>query len=183
MYLPGAGVRPGSYGRPSAWKLSNVFCSTIPALMQNCSILRNPVSMPLDTSAFLDFLAVRAASGGGGARCALRLAAEVPLAVEVEVAARRGLVHIDTVADVRAAAHLSRAPGIDNYYVLAGLSSSGVTRSGGMAGAIARWIVDGDPGLDVSQFSLDRFAPEHNTDAYLRERIRHVPAGHFTLES
>ena len=79
--------------------------------------------------------------------------------------------------------HLSKAPGIDNYYVLAGLSSSGVTRSGGMAAAIARWIVDGDPGLDVSQFSLNRFRPEQNADSFLREKIRHVPAGHFTLES
>jgi len=101
----------------------------------------------------------------------------------LETAGIRSLVNGPESFTPDAEPHLSRAPGVDNYYVLAGLSSSGVTRSGGMAGAIARWIVDGDPGLEVSQFSLDRFSPGHNTDDYLRDRIRHVPAGHFTLES
>ena len=79
--------------------------------------------------------------------------------------------------------HMDEAPGLTSYYVLAGLSSTGVTRSGGMAAALARWILDGDPGIDVSRFSLRRFTPEHNDEAYLRQRVSQVPAGHFMLES
>ena len=79
--------------------------------------------------------------------------------------------------------HMDEAPGLSNYYVLAGLSSTGITRSGGMAGALARWLVDGDPGIDTGHFSLRRFSPEQNREAYLREQVRQVPAGHFQLET
>jgi 4-methylaminobutanoate oxidase (formaldehyde-forming) len=75
--------------------------------------------------------------------------------------------------------HLDQAPGLENYYVLAGLSSAGVTRSAGMGRALARWIVHGDPGMDLSLFSLNRFRPEHNDEAYLRQCIRNAPSGHF----
>jgi len=81
-----------------------------------------------------------------------------------------------------AEAHLDEAPGLKNYFVLAGLSSSGVTRSGGMGGALARWIVEGDPGMDLSHYSLKRFGPEHNEESFLRRRVRDMPSAHFGLE-
>ena len=81
-----------------------------------------------------------------------------------------------------AEAHLDEAPGLKNYFVLAGLSSSGVTRSGGMGGALARWIVEGDPGMDLSRYSLKRFGPEHNEESFLRRRVRDMPSAHFGLE-
>lgn len=80
-------------------------------------------------------------------------------------------------------AHLDEAPDIKNYYVLAGLSSSGITRSGGMGRALARWILEGKPGLDVSSFSLKRFGPEHNQEDYLRRCVRDMPSRHFSLET
>ena len=81
-----------------------------------------------------------------------------------------------------AEAHLDEAPELKNYFVLAGLSSSGVTRSGGMGGALARWIVEGDPGLDLSRYSLKRFGPDHNREDYLRRQVRDMPSAHFGLE-
>ena len=81
-----------------------------------------------------------------------------------------------------AEAHLDEAPGLKNYFVLAGLSSSGVTRSGGMGGALARWIAEGDPGMDLSRYSLKRFGPEHNEESFLRRRVRDMPSAHFGLE-
>ncbi|MDP6399498.1 MAG: FAD-binding oxidoreductase [Arenicellales bacterium] len=81
-----------------------------------------------------------------------------------------------------AEAHLDEAPELKNYFVLAGLSSSGVTRSGGMGGVLARWILEGDPGLDLSRYSLKRFGPEHNREDYLRRRVRDMPSAHFGLE-
>lgn len=77
--------------------------------------------------------------------------------------------------------HMDAAPGLANYFVLAGLCSSGITRSGGMSAALARWILQGDPEIDVSRFSLRRFRPEHNDEAFLRQRISKVPAGHFEI--
>ncbi|MCP5085103.1 MAG: FAD-binding oxidoreductase [Alphaproteobacteria bacterium] len=74
---------------------------------------------------------------------------------------------------------LDVAPNLAGYFVLAGLSSAGVTRSAGMARALARWIADGDPGVDVSAFSLSRFGPEDNDEETLRRKVRDAPSGHF----
>ncbi|TNF90195.1 MAG: FAD-binding oxidoreductase [Gammaproteobacteria bacterium] len=95
----------------------------------------------------------------------------------------RSLVNGPESFTLDAEPHMDRAPGLSNYFVLAGLSSTGVTRSGGMTAAMARWILDGDPAIDVQPFSLRRFASEHNDETYLRKHIRKVPAGHFQLEA
>ena len=78
--------------------------------------------------------------------------------------------------------HLDEAPNLENYFVLAGLSSSGVTRSAGMGNALARLIIEKDPGIDISTFSLSRYKAQDNEELALRQRIRDVPSGHFCLE-
>jgi len=75
---------------------------------------------------------------------------------------------------------LDRALGLDGYYVAAGMSSAGILRSAGMAESLAHWIVDGDPGRDLSAFTLRRFSPEQNDEAWLREHIRHIPSGYLS---
>ncbi|GAA3398218.1 GcvT family protein [Cryptosporangium minutisporangium] len=45
-----------------------------------------------------------------------------------------------------------------------------VTHSAGVARAVARWIVDGDPGIDVHECDLYRFDPVQLTESYVRER-------------
>jgi len=75
---------------------------------------------------------------------------------------------------------LDAAPDIQGYFVLAGLSSAGILRSAGMAQALANWLVDGDPGMPVAEFSLSRFSAAQNDEAWLQERIRHVPSGHLS---
>ncbi len=77
---------------------------------------------------------------------------------------------------------LDVAPELENYFVLAGLSSAGVTRSAGMSRALANWIIDDDPGMDISAFSLGRFPPEANQEANLRKAVRDAPSGHFSIE-
>lgn len=74
---------------------------------------------------------------------------------------------------------LDAAPGLAGYFVLAGLSSAGVTRSAGMGRALASWIADGDPGVDVSAFSLSRFGPGANDEETLSQKVRNAPSGHF----
>ena len=82
-----------------------------------------------------------------------------------------------------AEAHFDQAEKLANYFVLAGLSSSGVTRSGGMGRALAKWIMHGEPELDISSFKLTRFGSECNEETYLRKVVRNMPSGHFSLES
>ncbi len=77
--------------------------------------------------------------------------------------------------------HLDEAPNLKNYFVLAGLSSSGVTCSAGMGRALAGWIVEKDPGVDITAFSLRRYRPEDNDEANLRRCIRNAPSRHFAM--
>ncbi|HCY12791.1 MAG TPA: hypothetical protein DG414_03030 [Gammaproteobacteria bacterium] len=78
---------------------------------------------------------------------------------------------------------LDQATEVQGYFVLTGLNSAGILRSAGLALALAQWLVHGDAGIDLSRFSLNRFRPEQNDEAWLRERVRHAPSGHFATPS
>ena len=45
---------------------------------------------------------------------------------------------------------LGPVPELDNYFVAAGLNSLGILMGGGVGTAIASWIVDGEPPVDVT---------------------------------
>jgi len=79
--------------------------------------------------------------------------------------------------------HFGEAPNLKNYYVLAGLSSAGISRAAGMGRALAHLITEGDPGMDMSAFSLKRFDRASNDEEYLRECVRHAPSQHFNVEA
>jgi glycine cleavage system aminomethyltransferase T len=73
------------------------------------------------------------------------------------------------------------APELDNYYVLAGFDSSGIAFAGGAGAALARWIVDGDPGLDLSAVDIRRFAPMQGNSRWLRQRVQEIVGLHFAM--
>lgn len=54
---------------------------------------------------------------------------------------------------------VGEAPGIRGYFVCAGLNSVGILSSGGWGRIMAHWIATGDPGADVTGFTVDRFQP------------------------
>jgi dimethylglycine oxidase len=45
-----------------------------------------------------------------------------------------------------------------------------ITHAGGVGQAVAEWIADGDPGLDLHECDLNRFPPHALTPAYVRAR-------------
>jgi 4-methylaminobutanoate oxidase (formaldehyde-forming) len=49
-------------------------------------------------------------------------------------------------------------PGVPGFWVAAGLSLNGFGGSGGIGRALAGWMVDGDPGVDVAPYRAWRFA-------------------------
>jgi len=61
------------------------------------------------------------------------------------------------------------APERDNVYVACGFTS-GIAASGGAGKAMAEWIVDGEPGLDLWAFDVRRFGSHHMSAKYLAER-------------
>lgn len=60
-------------------------------------------------------------------------------------------------------------PGIPNFFTACGFTS-GIAASGGAGKAMAQWILDGDPGLDLWPFDIRRFGPVHAGHAFLHDR-------------
>ena len=61
------------------------------------------------------------------------------------------------------------APGLENFYVACAFTS-GIAASGGAGKAMANWILEGDPGLDLWAFDVRRFGPLHASPRYLHDR-------------
>ncbi len=66
---------------------------------------------------------------------------------------------------------LGPAPELAGYWVAAGFNSHGLRSGGGAGRAIADWIVDGDPGQDLWEMDIRRFAPFQGNRRYLRDRV------------
>ena len=62
------------------------------------------------------------------------------------------------------------APEVRNYFVAAGLNSIGILTGGGLGRLVAHWIVDGDPGADVTGMHPARLQPYQATPEYRRTR-------------
>jgi 4-methylaminobutanoate oxidase (formaldehyde-forming) len=65
---------------------------------------------------------------------------------------------------------VGEAPELKGYFVAAGLNSIGILTGGGLGRVVANWIVDGDPGVDVTGFNIDRLHPYQMNPDYRRER-------------
>ena len=62
------------------------------------------------------------------------------------------------------------APEVRNYFVAAGLNSIGILTGGGVGRLVAHWIVDGDPGVDVTGMHPARLHPYQANPEYRRTR-------------
>lgn len=66
---------------------------------------------------------------------------------------------------------------LDNLFHCCGFSA-GIAAAGGAGDAMANWIVDGDPGLDLWPFDVRRFGTPHNVPAVL-ETLSVQAYGHY----
>lgn len=66
---------------------------------------------------------------------------------------------------------------IDNLFHCCGFSA-GIAAAGGAGDAMANWIVDGDPGMDLWPFDVRRFGRPHNVPSVL-ERSAVEAYGHY----
>ena len=76
---------------------------------------------------------------------------------------------------------LGEAPELRNFYVAAGFNSVGIASAGGAGKALADWITDGDPGLDLTVVDIRRFAGFNGNNRWLRDRVGEVLGLHYAL--
>ncbi|MDH3537661.1 MAG: FAD-dependent oxidoreductase [Gammaproteobacteria bacterium] len=74
---------------------------------------------------------------------------------------------------------LGEAPGLPNCFVSAGYNSEGIELNPGAGRALAEWIVEGEPTLDLSQVDIARFHPFQVNKKYLHERTAEILGLHY----
>ena len=65
---------------------------------------------------------------------------------------------------------LGEAPELPGLFVAAGFNSIGIQSAGGAGRAVADWIIDGHPGMDLWDVDIRRFAPFQANRSYLLAR-------------
>jgi glycine/D-amino acid oxidase-like deaminating enzyme len=76
---------------------------------------------------------------------------------------------------------LGPAPRLPNFWSACGFCAHGVSSAGGIGKALAEWIVHGDPGIDLSEMSLSRFAGQTWTVQETRSGARRVYSTYYDL--
>ena len=74
---------------------------------------------------------------------------------------------------------LGEAPGLPNCFVSAGYNSEGIEFGAGAGRALAEWIVEGEPTLDLSDVDIARFHPFQTNKRYLHERTAEILGLHY----
>jgi 4-methylaminobutanoate oxidase (formaldehyde-forming) len=76
---------------------------------------------------------------------------------------------------------MGEAPELKSFFVAAGFNSIGIASGGGAGRALAEWIVNGEPTLDLWPVDIRRFAPFHNDDTFLKARVSEVLGLHYMM--
>ncbi|MSO93771.1 MAG: FAD-dependent oxidoreductase [Rhodospirillales bacterium] len=76
---------------------------------------------------------------------------------------------------------LGESADVRGFFVGCGMNSVGVASSGGAGRALAEWIIEGRPTLDLWESDIRRFAPLHNNLKALHERIPETLGLHYAI--
>ncbi len=76
---------------------------------------------------------------------------------------------------------LGEAPELRNFFVAAGFNSVGVASAGGAGLALAEWIIDGEPGTDLTVTDIRRFARFNGNNQWLHDRVAEVLGLHYAV--
>ncbi|MGN6550686.1 MAG: GcvT family protein [Pararhizobium sp.] len=76
---------------------------------------------------------------------------------------------------------LGEAPELKNFFVGAGFNSMGIASAGGAGRALAEWIVEGEPTLDLWPVDIRRFAGFNNNPRWLHDRVKESLGLHYAM--
>ena len=70
---------------------------------------------------------------------------------------------------------------VRGFFVAAGFCAHGIAGAGGMGKAMAQWIIDGQPELDLWKMDLRRFGGQYRSQAYTLARTHEVYATYYDI--
>jgi len=76
---------------------------------------------------------------------------------------------------------LGAAPGFENFFVGCGFNSMGIASAGGAGKALAEWVVQGDPTMDLWPVDVRRFGRFNANENWLPDRIGEVLGMHYKM--
>ncbi|GMH54999.1 hypothetical protein TrLO_g10015 [Triparma laevis f. longispina] len=76
---------------------------------------------------------------------------------------------------------LGEAPELKNFYVCAGMNSSGIASAGGAGKALADWIVNKSPQMELAPVDIRRFHNHSINPTFLKERVIETLGLHYTM--
>ncbi|GAA5024525.1 FAD-dependent oxidoreductase [Terrabacter aeriphilus] len=76
---------------------------------------------------------------------------------------------------------VGEAPELPGFFVGAGFNSVGIASAGGAGRALAEWVVEGRPTIDLASADIRRFSPLADDDVWLRERVVEVLGLHYAV--
>ena len=109
-----------------------------------------------------------------------RLAPTFPILKDLEIAEyRRGI----TTFAPDGAYLIGPVPGIDRLYLATGCAALGIAGSPAVGRWLANWIIDGDPGEDLTMFSHQRFGAQAADPEWLRRESEQFYANYYGIRS
>ncbi len=76
---------------------------------------------------------------------------------------------------------LGEAPELGNFFVGAGFNSMGIASAGGAGRALAEWIVNGEPTMDLWPVDIRRFGPFNANQSFLHDRVKETLGLHYAM--
>ena len=76
---------------------------------------------------------------------------------------------------------IGEAPELRNFFVGAGFNSVGIASAGGAGRALAEWIVEGEPTVDLVAQDIRRFAPFNANNQWLHDRVGEILGLHYEI--
>ncbi|GAB3057727.1 FAD-dependent oxidoreductase [Intrasporangium mesophilum] len=76
---------------------------------------------------------------------------------------------------------VGEAPELPGFFVAAGFNSVGIATAGGAGRALAEWVVEGRPTIDLISADIRRFSPLADNNSWLRDRVVEVLGLHYAV--
>ena len=76
---------------------------------------------------------------------------------------------------------IGKAPNVSNYYIGTGFNAFGIASAGGAGKALAEWVSNGHPSMDLGQVDIMRFGKVHIDDDWISDRTVELCSKHYTM--